>query len=151
MNGKQIRRTSKRNGIAALGVWILAAAALAFGQAPATPPAQGPLTFDVATVKPSAPLDMAKIAQQMQAGQMPKIGPHVESSRAEYNYMTLLDMIALAFQSDITRISTFMFSNAVSNVLPPRQVGLHPALLSYDVTRANGINIGFNPDAAHLI
>jgi len=27
----------------------------------------------------------------------------------------MLDMIALAFQSDTTRISTFMFSNAVSN------------------------------------
>jgi hypothetical protein len=28
----------------------------------------------------------------------------------------MLDMIALAFQSDTTRISTFMFGNAVSNV-----------------------------------
>ena len=27
-----------------------------------------------------------------------------------------MDMIALAFQSDTTRISTFMFGNAVSNV-----------------------------------
>ena len=33
------------------------------------------------------------------------------------------------------------------NVLLPtsRQVGLHPALVSYDVTRANGVNVGFNP------
>ena len=28
----------------------------------------------------------------------------------------MLDMIAVAFQSDTTRISTFMFGNAVSNV-----------------------------------
>jgi hypothetical protein len=38
------------------------------------------------------------------------------------------------------------FNNPVGNVLAPRQVGLHPALLSYDITQANGINIGFNPD-----
>ena len=31
--------------------------------------------------------------------------------------------------------------------LTSRQVGLHPALVNYDVTDSNGINIGFNPDA----
>ena len=28
-----------------------------------------------------------------------------------------------------------------------RQVGLHPALVSYDATLANGVNVGFNPDS----
>jgi hypothetical protein len=35
----------------------------------------------------------------------------------------------------------------VGSVLTSRQVGLHPALVNYDVTDSNGINIGFNPDA----
>ena len=32
-------------------------------------------------------------------------------------------------------------------MLTSRQAGLHPALVSYDITDANGVNIGFNPDA----
>ena len=28
-----------------------------------------------------------------------------------------------------------------------RQAGLHPALVSFDVTQANGVNVGFNPDS----
>ena len=28
-----------------------------------------------------------------------------------------------------------------------RRVGLHPAIVAYDVTAANGVNTGFNPDA----
>lgn len=59
--------------------------------------AQGQATFDVATVRPAAPLDMAKMAAAMQAGQPPKLGPHVEGGRAEYTYMTLRDLIALAY------------------------------------------------------
>jgi hypothetical protein len=35
----------------------------------------------------------------------------------------------------------------VGSALTSRQVGLHPALVNYDVTDSNGINIGFNPDA----
>jgi uncharacterized protein (TIGR03435 family) len=53
--------------------------------------------FEVATVKPAAPLDPAKIAAAMQAGEAPKIGPHVEGSRAEYTYMALRDLIAFAY------------------------------------------------------
>ena len=59
--------------------------------------AQGQATFEVATVKPAAPLDMAKIAAAMQAGQAPKIGPHVEGGRAQYTYMALRELIALAY------------------------------------------------------
>ena len=87
--------------------------AQALGQAPATAPAAAPasaatastLTFDVATIKPSAPLDMAKMAKQMQAGQMPKIGPHVAGSVAEYNYMSLKDLIAAAYKVKPYQIS----------------------------------------------
>jgi len=55
-------------------------------------------TFEVATIKPAAPLDRMKIAAGIQAGQMPKIGPHVDRARAEYTYMALKDLIALAYK-----------------------------------------------------
>src|ERR1700761_5077737 len=61
--------------------------------------ARGQSTFEVATIKPAAPLDMAKLAAAMQAGEAPKIGPHVEGGRAQYNYMTLRDLIALAYNA----------------------------------------------------
>ena len=59
--------------------------------------AQGQATFEVATVKPAAPLDMAKIAAEMKAGEAPKLGPHVEGGRAEYTYMAMRELIALAY------------------------------------------------------
>jgi hypothetical protein len=34
-----------------------------------------------------------------------------------------------------------------ASVFTSRLVGLHPALVSYDVTQSNGVNLGFNPDA----
>jgi len=53
--------------------------------------------------KPRVPLD-------------PKTQPEDrEYSHADHVRM-MLDVIALAFQSDITRVSTFMFGNAVSNI-----------------------------------
>lgn len=63
-----------------------------FGQANAAP------SFEVATAKPAAPLDMQKLAAQIQAGQMPRLGPHVEADRASYTYMTLKSLIALAYK-----------------------------------------------------
>jgi uncharacterized protein (TIGR03435 family) len=55
------------------------------------------LTFDVATIKPSPPLDRAKLAADIQAGKMPRFGPRVTSSRADYIYMPLKDLVALAY------------------------------------------------------
>jgi uncharacterized protein (TIGR03435 family) len=60
--------------------------------------AQSKPTFEVASVKPSAPLDMAKMAAAMRSGQMPKIGPHIDGARAEYIYMALRDLIVLAYK-----------------------------------------------------
>jgi len=75
----------------ALGL-ILAAGA-AFGQ---TPPSN--TGFEVATVKPSPPLDMAKLREQAQAGRMPRFGPHVDTSQATYTYMSLKELIANAYK-----------------------------------------------------
>jgi len=60
--------------------------------------AQTTPTFEVASIKPAAPLDMAKIAAGVQAGQMPKLGPHVDQARAEYTYMSLKELIVLAYK-----------------------------------------------------
>ena len=60
--------------------------------------AQTAPTFEVATIKPAAPLDRMKMAAAIQSGQMPKIGPHVDKSRAEYTYMALKDLISLAYK-----------------------------------------------------
>src|SRR5664279_2020493 len=49
--------------------------------------APGKLAFEVASIRPSAPLDMAKLAAQVQAGKMPRFGARVDGSRAEYTYM----------------------------------------------------------------
>jgi len=74
-------------------VGLLLATAVSFGQtAPSNP------SFDVATVKPSPPLDMAKLAAEVRAGKMPKFGPNVNASRAEYIYMSLKDLIAIAYK-----------------------------------------------------
>jgi uncharacterized protein (TIGR03435 family) len=73
-------------------VGLLLAAGATFGQ---TAPSN--LAFDVATVKPSPPLDMAKLAAEVQAGKMPRLGPHVSASQAEYTYVSLKELIAIAY------------------------------------------------------
>jgi uncharacterized protein (TIGR03435 family) len=60
--------------------------------------AQTAPTFEVASIKPAAPLDRMKMAAGIQAGQMPKLGPHVDRGRAEYTYMAIKDLIALAYK-----------------------------------------------------
>lgn len=72
---------------------MMLAAGAAWAQTPS-----GPTSFEVATVKPSPPLDRAKMVAEIQAGRMPRFGPHVSLSQAEYNYMLLRDLIAYAYQ-----------------------------------------------------
>jgi uncharacterized protein (TIGR03435 family) len=55
-------------------------------------------SFEVASIKPSAPLDMGKMAAAVQSGQMPRIGPHIDGARAEYIYMSLKDLIVMAYK-----------------------------------------------------
>ena len=74
-----------------------APATTAAAPATAQPAAPHP-TFDVATIKPSAPLDYQKLAADFQAGKMPRLGPHVDASRAEYLFMTLKQLIVVAYK-----------------------------------------------------
>jgi len=55
-------------------------------------------TFEVASVKPAAPIDMMKMAAAVRSGEMPRIGPRVDKARAEYTYMALRDLIVLAYK-----------------------------------------------------
>jgi uncharacterized protein (TIGR03435 family) len=73
-------------------VSLLLAAGAIFGQTAHSNPA-----FEVATVKPSAPLDMTKLAADMKAGKLPRLGPHVTASQAGYTYMSLKELIATAY------------------------------------------------------
>jgi uncharacterized protein (TIGR03435 family) len=84
----------KRRGSFALifVIGLLFTALAAFAQAPPSNP-----EFEVATVKPSAPLDFMKLREQMQAGRMPRFGPHVDGAQAVYTYMSLKDLIANAY------------------------------------------------------
>src|SRR5215813_930076 len=67
---------------------ILAAPITALGQT-----AAGKLEFDVATVKPAAPLDPIAISQ----GKMPRIGTNVQGTRVDIGYAALSDLVAQAY------------------------------------------------------
>ncbi len=85
----------RNRAIVFLAVLLLAAGA-ALGQAAA--PAAAKLEFDVASVRPSAPLDMQKLQADMQAGKMPNFGMHLDGLRAEYNYMSMKELIVAAYK-----------------------------------------------------
>ena len=82
----------KTRTILTLALVLMLPAGAALGQ---TPPSN--TTFEVATVKPSPPLDRAKIEAEIRAGRMPRRGPHVSLSQAEYIYMSLRDLITMAY------------------------------------------------------
>ena len=101
-NGGIIRRIHRWKGtpiktrIAFISIIVgvlYCAAGLSFGQTAAGKP-----TFEVASVRPSAPLDMQKLAAQIQAGSMPRMGAYVDAARAEYDYMSLKDLVANAYK-----------------------------------------------------
>jgi uncharacterized protein (TIGR03435 family) len=59
--------------------------------------AQTKPSFEVATIKPSPPLDPAKLAAALQAGGKMPIGANVEGSRAEYLYLDLRSLMSYAY------------------------------------------------------
>src|ERR1035438_1850635 len=56
------------------------------------------LTFEVASVKPAAPVDMMKMAAAMQAGEAPKIGMRVNPGRVEFLYVDLKTLVSIAYK-----------------------------------------------------
>src|ERR1035437_5113948 len=94
-------------------VWMVLTAPVGLGQASAPQPSAtaspaatvssqptpaAKLEFDVASVRPSAPLDIQKLAADMQAGKMPNFGMHLDGLRAEYNYMSLKELVVAAYK-----------------------------------------------------
>ncbi|HTC36488.1 MAG TPA: TIGR03435 family protein [Bryobacteraceae bacterium] len=59
--------------------------------------AQTKPAFEVATIKPSPPMDIAKIAAAVQAGGKMPIGANVDSLRAEYRYLDLKSLMSYAY------------------------------------------------------
>jgi uncharacterized protein (TIGR03435 family) len=53
--------------------------------------------FEVATIKPSPPMDMAKVAAALQAGGKMPVGANVEFLRAEYRYLDLRSLMSYAY------------------------------------------------------
>ncbi len=81
-------------------VLLLIASGAASGQAPLSK-----FSFDVATVKPAAPLDPAQIAADMKAGRIPKLGQDIDATRATYTYEQLDQLIAIAYKLRSYQIS----------------------------------------------
>jgi uncharacterized protein (TIGR03435 family) len=59
--------------------------------------AQTKPSFEVATVKPAAPIDPAKMMAAMQSGGKMPVGANVDNRRAEYTYLDLKSLIAIAY------------------------------------------------------
>ncbi len=59
--------------------------------------AQRNRAFEVASVKPAAPLDQARIAAVLKDGGRMPVGANVDSRRAEYTHMDLKSLIGLAY------------------------------------------------------
>jgi uncharacterized protein (TIGR03435 family) len=59
--------------------------------------AQTKPAFEVATIKPAPPMDMAKVAAALQAGGKMPIGANVEFLRAEYRYLDLRSLMSYAY------------------------------------------------------
>ncbi|HEV8415633.1 MAG TPA: TIGR03435 family protein [Bryobacteraceae bacterium] len=53
--------------------------------------------FEVATIKPSAPMDQAKMLAAMQAGGKMPVGANIDSHRAEYLYLDLKTLLTYAY------------------------------------------------------
>lgn len=64
-----------------------------------------PKTFEVASIKPAAPVDMMKMAQAMQNGEMPKIGMHVNPGRVEFIYVDLKTLVSIAYKLKTYQVS----------------------------------------------
>ena len=54
--------------------------------------------FEVASVKPAAPIDIAKLVAAAQNGETPNIGMKINGARAQYTYMALKDLIGIAYK-----------------------------------------------------
>src|SRR5664279_5507214 len=83
-----------------IGAGLLFVTSVDFAQAPAAK-----MSFEVASVKTAAPLDMMKLAAAMQNGEAPKVGMHVDAGRVEFTYVDLKSLISIAYKLKPYQIS----------------------------------------------
>jgi uncharacterized protein (TIGR03435 family) len=92
-HGGQFNRRAR--GLAALAIFVFAGlfvgAAQVLAQAPA--PSAAPLTFDVASIKPSEDIMVA-----VGAGKMPHVGMKVDNQSVDFGYYTLAALITYAYK-----------------------------------------------------
>ena len=90
-----MRHSSAR--ILLAGALLLNGAVAGHLKAQAIPAAQAALTFDVASVRPAAPIDQQTIFAGLRAGKRPEV-VRIEGSRATFVYMSLKGLIAYAYK-----------------------------------------------------
>jgi uncharacterized protein (TIGR03435 family) len=62
-------------------------------------------SFEVATIKPAAPLDQAKFAAAVQSGGKRPVGANVDAHRAEFLYADLKSLLCYAYRLKLDQIS----------------------------------------------
>ena len=80
------------------GLFLLLAPMWTFGQASQATPA-----FEVAAIKPAPPLNLNRAA--IAAGQLPHVGINVQGLRVDIGYLSLADLITVAFKVKPSQIS----------------------------------------------
>jgi uncharacterized protein (TIGR03435 family) len=85
-----LHRALRRGSVIAIVVLIGLLVSTGFSQAPA----KAGLTFDVAAVKPAAPINPAEI---LQTGKMPKFGMTVEGTRVDFAFVSMADLLRIAY------------------------------------------------------
>lgn len=63
------------------------------------------LSFEVASVRQSPPMDMQKLVAAAKAGGRMPTGPHIGRAQAEYRYMSLTALIATAYKVNAEQIN----------------------------------------------
>jgi len=85
-------------------------ASTAYGQSAASNPGQSTASkpaFASATVTPYVVPDPTKMIAEIRAGKRPatiKFGPHVDTAQAEYDMLTLQDLIGIAYGEQTVQI-----------------------------------------------
>lgn len=75
-----------------IGIGLLLVTGRAFAQT------NSHLTFEVASLKLAAPLDMAKLQAAARNGETPRVGMHVDRARVEFIYVDLKSLICVAYK-----------------------------------------------------
>ena len=91
-------------GVLIVPATLFAQTSPAAAASPAVRPAPTSLSFDVASVRPAAPIDQATIFAGLREGRRPQ-WMRIEGSRATYTYMSLKELIASGYKVRTYQVS----------------------------------------------